>query len=291
MRTCAVLIGAVTTLAVQPMASPVTGDRVDAADTTLARARQYVAQFESTFSAVMWRERYVQEDHVLRMPRAFGAPFERLAGRRETESDILLLWIPRDTNWIAVRDVLTVDGAPPPGHARSLDATLARPDISVEDLRTLAAENARFNIGRIVHTFSEPTLALLFLSEWDRGRFAFKRRGDTRIDARRTVVYDFSERSRPTIVRDEGRDIPARGSIWIDPETGQILQTFLELNDRHTRVKGSLTVRYGPYAGFDVLVPLEMREKYTAEAGEEVRTVATYGNFRKFQTAARIIHK
>jgi hypothetical protein len=38
-------------------------------------------------------------------------------------------------------------------------------------------------------------------------------------------------------------------------------------------------------------VPLEMREIYEADGGEEVTTVAMYSDFRRFETAARIIRR
>ncbi len=293
MRMCAVLIGAVAALALcRGVVSHASISRQsDSRDDILDKARQYVARFEQTFSSVLWHEHYSQEDHVPRKFAASGAQFMQVAATRRIESDMLLLWIPREENWIAVRDVATVDGEPRAQAERRLHATLARPDASLDDLRGLAAENGKFNIGGILRTFNEPTLTLLFLGESDRGRFAFKRGSLTRIDDRPAVVYDYRERDRPTIVRDEGHDVPARGSFWIDPDTGQVLQTQLELNDRHSRITGIMTVRYGSHESFEVLVPIEMREIYKADTGEQVMTVATYTNFRKFETAARIIHK
>lgn len=291
MRMRAVVLSAFLSLALSPSLpaySRHTGGRADA----LANAQRYVADFERTFSSIMWREQYAQEDHLPRKFSTSGAQFMELAGKRQIESDMLLLWIPRDRQWIAVRDVLTVDGAPPDGTAERLGAALQRPDVSLEDLRHLAAENGRFNIGQILRTFSEPTLTLLFLDERNRDRFAFKRASDERIGGRSAAVCQFEERKRPTIIRSESRDVPARGKLWIDPQTGQILQTLLELDDRGDRITAEMTVRYGAHAEFDVLVPLEMREVYkSALTGEQVLTVATYSNFRRFQTAARIISR
>lgn len=263
-----------------------------ASDDVLTKARRYVSQFEQTFSSVLWHEQYVQEDHVPRKFTASGTQFMQLTGKRNIESDMLLLWVPREGNWIAVRDFLTVDGTPPRRKEQGLGATLDRPDVSLEDLRQLAAENGRFNIGGILRTFSEPTLTLLFLDEQNRDRFAFRRAEGDRLGDRAAVVYQFDERKRPTLIRDESRNVPARGRLWIDAATGRILQTLLELNDRYGRITAEMTVRYGEYAGFDVLVPLEMRETYKSElSGEQVMTVATYSNFRKFETAARILRK
>jgi hypothetical protein len=75
----------------------------------------------------------------------------------------------------------------------------------------------------------------------------------------------------------------------IDSATGQVLQTSLELSDAAAELKGRMTVRYGAHPKFNVLVPVEMRESYTSAAGEEITTVATYSDFRQFETAGRLI--
>jgi hypothetical protein len=93
----------------------------------------------------------------------------------------------------------------------------------------------------------------------------------------------------PTVIRQQNRDLPVRGSFWIDPATGRVLRTFLELADAAGDLRGSITVQYGPHPKFDVLVPLEMREAYTSSSGEEVTAVASYSDFRRFETAGRII--
>jgi hypothetical protein len=50
-----------------------------------------------------------------------------------------------------------------------------------------------------------------------------------------------------------------------------------------------MDVTYKANAKFDVLVLVEMRETYTSVAGEEVSTVASYGDFRRFETSGRVI--
>jgi hypothetical protein len=140
-----------------------------------------------------------------------------------------------------------------------------------------------------VHTFNEPTLVLLFLDEHYRNRFTFARNGEQLLKGQRATRYDFVERARPTIIQNGDRDVPVRGTLWIDATTGRVLQTSLELSDPSGRLHGRMTVRYGPHPRFDVLVPLEMREWYTSPSGEEVTTVATYTDFRRFETAGRLI--
>jgi hypothetical protein len=274
-----------------PPATPIeTRDTaIVATDAVLRRATAYVAKFEETLASVIWSERYEQEQRTRLKFGASGGRFSTLTGKRTLESELLLLWLPRETTWIAVRDVIAVDGVRRSDGERRARAALNGSSVSVDHLRQLADENGRYNIGQIVRTFNEPTLALVFLDEHYRHRFAFQRAKEDSIDRRRAVTYEFTERSHPTVVQDHGRDVAARGTLWIDSATGQVLQTSMELSDSAAELKGRMTVRYGAHPKFDVLVPVEMRESYTSAAGEEITTVATYSDFRRFETAGRII--
>ncbi len=255
----------------------------------LSRAADYVARFERTFAAVIWHEHYVQEDHALVRFPASGNRVSRLVGQRELQSELLLMWLPLDTSWIAVRDVVSVDGVPRPLTTRGLRTVLDASSVSVDRLKELAAENGRFNIGEIVRTFNEPTLALLFLDEHYRHRFAFKRTRQDSLGGRVIVRYDFVERTRPTVIRDQAQDVPAHGTMLVDDSSGDVLQTALELSNPQTGIHGTMTVRYEPHATFDVLVPVEMREEYSSLAGEHITAVATYSDFRRFETSGRLI--
>lgn len=269
-------------LAIGLLAGGARADADKAADAVLARAVAYVEQFEQTFSAVTWREQYEQEDRLQQRFNSSGSRAMRVAGKRSLQAQMLLVWLPRDATFITVRDVIAIDGRPRPESERPLDQLASSgSSISVTQLQAVAAENGRFNIGEIRRTFSEPTLTLTFLDSHYRYRFKFERRGDTELT--------FVEKERPTVIRSgDRRDVPARGSIWIDPDTGRITQTFMTLKEVNG-LTGSMTVRYGPYAGFDVLVPLQMDETYTSERGEEVVTRALYSDFKHFETSGRII--
>jgi len=268
-------------------AAPPTFD--DAPDATLKLAGSYVTRFVETFAAVIWREHYTQEDHAQRRFPASGTTFTQLVGRRELDSELLLLWLPRDTSWIAVRDVISVDGVARPTAQRRVQAALQSSDLSVDKLKALATENGRFNIGQIIRTFNEPTLALLFLDEHYRHRFSFRRSQREAVEGRRLATYEFVERARPTVIQDRRRDVPSHGTVTLDESTGEVLRTSLELADAIGTIRGSMTILYEPHEKFDVLVPIEMREEYASATGEHISAVATYSDFRRFETAGRVI--
>jgi len=260
----------------------------DVPDEWLRRAVDYVAQFEQTFAAVIWRERYEQEDRVRRRFGASGATTSILAGRRRLDSELLFVWLAKDVSWIAVRDVIALDGTPRPADERRLEGLLSGPAMSVAQLKQLAAQNGRFNIGQIVRTFNEPTLALLFLDDHYRDRFKFARTGEQKINGQDAVIFEFVEVGRPTVIKAHDRDLPVRGTLAVDG-TGRVLHTSMELSEPRDGLSGRMTVSYGPNPKFDVLVPMEMRETYASRLGEEVTTVATYADFRRFETTGRVI--
>lgn len=258
-------------------------------DATLRLARAYVARFERTFAAMRWHERYEQTVRQERVYGASGARTTTIADHRVLEAEMTLLRLPADRTWLSVRDVVSVDGRARAMADRTMPALTAATELSIPTLRELARENGRFNIGTIVRTFSEPTLALLFLDADHRERFRFAREGETRVEGRRVVTYAFLEQARPTVVRAGARDLPATGVVRVDAESGQVLETSLELVDPVMGLRGRMTVTYTPSARFDVLVPESMQESYASKTGETVAADALYSNFRRFETAGRLV--
>jgi hypothetical protein len=266
--------------------APVSAPTSNADDALLDLAAAYVAQFEQTFAAVVWRERYEQEYRATRRFNASGGSFMTVVDRRVLDSELLFVWLPADGSWITVRDVIAVDGRARAD--RRLPSLLNR-SVSPGELRALARENGRFNIGNIVRTFNEPTLPLLFLDERHRRNFSFTRDGAEDVAGRAAVRFQFVERGRPTVIQQDARDLPAAGSIWIEKDTGRVLIATVGLADAAGQLRGAFTVRYGPHPRFDVLVPLDMQERYTSRSGEEITGAAAYSEFRRFETGTRLI--
>ena len=106
------------------------------------------------------------------------------------------------------------------------------------------------------------------------------------LDGRPGWLIEFRERQRPTLVRTpEGRDQASRIVALVDIQTGEVLQTVLTWE----RVEGMISVYYGQAHGIPVPVPIRMAERYVTRGGALVAGEATYTNFRRFETSARII--
>jgi hypothetical protein len=255
----------------------------------LVAAGAYVEQFERTFSSVVWHERYRQEVRTERRFASSGARSTVLTGRRTLDSEMFFLWLPLDASWITVRDVVAVDGRTSAAADRRLQALLAGNEVSTRQLRVLAVENGRHDIGHIQRSFTEPTLVLLFLDPHYRQRFSFTPGAAGGARGRRMATWDFVELGRPTVIRNRDQDMPARGSLTVDTATGRILETRLELRVPGAMLTGEATVRFAAHPRFDVLVPIEMRERYESASGEHITTVAAYADFRRFETAGRLV--
>lgn len=241
-------------------------DRTDPElDSVLARASEYVAAYSRQLSAVVAEEEYRQ---------ASG----RLV--RHLVSDFLLVQIPGSEGWLPFRDVFEVDGV----QVRDRDDRLkklfldAPPDRAAENAKTILEESARYNIGIVRRNVNVPTLALMFVHPEYISGFTFRKGGESTVDGVRVWEVNYREVGRPTIIRtDNHNDLPASGTLWIEPVSGRIVRTRLEAS------VASITVTYQPREELSGLwVPIRMQEIY-GSGSTQVDATATYSRFRRFQ--------
>ena len=266
-------------------------------DELLNRASSYVAEYERGFSTIVSEERYVQ--------RLSGS------GVRETRhlrSDLILMSA-GESGWIIFRDVYDVDG-----HAvrdrddRVLKLLLNPPPDAYAQAMRVAEEGARFNIGPMQRTINTPTVALMFLRRELLPRSEFRIIGRASERGVAAVLLRFQERGLPRIVNTSD-GAAARGRFWVDPATGRVLKSELELDS--AGMHAFIVVTYEPQAKLDLWVPASMVERYRMEtpsgsiAARDLRDgastssvstltvegTATYGNFRRFSVDVTTIIK
>ena len=248
----------------------------------LARAGDYVVRFEHDLSTIVGEERYTQDvvggDGVL---------------HRDLVSDLLLLRPSGSDRYVQFRDVFEVDGRT----VRNRDERLLRlaASQSAASAAQIATESARYNIGDIERTINVPLLPLMFLLPDNQWRFKFTLEKPATAQAApgglpdsphfsvstEVWVVEYHEVERRTLIRkNDGRDMPARGRFWIEPQSGRILMSELVAEDR--AVHSKIDVSYQSEPLLDLLVPIEMRESYW-RTGERTRIEATaaYGRFRR----------
>ena len=244
----------------------------------------YVAEYQRQLTSVLADEVYTQR--ILRQ-----SPPEDTPRARRMESEIFFMFAPGTRSWMTIRDVIAVDGRP------VADRPEIRTALSTRSATDVAAAfktyNSRFNLGRTFRNFNEPTLSLLPLDVNHRPRFSFKRTKVEREGSDVFVTLSFTEKETPTIIRDakHGR-IFSKGELVVDAATGRIRRATLEAKTSEVTLK--LTTTYSVDARLGVWVPAEFREEYERKSdsrtadSELVMCEASYSNYRRFETSARI---
>ena len=246
-------------------------------ETVVGRAFDYVERFQRDFGSMVAEERYEQ---VLRQ----ASGFARGDTRRVLRSDFLLVNVPGQ-GWTPFRDVFEVDGREVRDRQDRLTTLFlgGTTDSALDQARRIMDESARYNIGVGTRNINVPTLALMFLSPDVRGGMRFTEgRADRAADGR---VIEFTEARRPTVITTTGgRDLPARGRIWVDEATGTVTRTELQAED--TGVEAVVTVAFQRDEALGMWVPRRMEDRFRRRGDTaEVRGVATYTRFRRFQVS------
>jgi hypothetical protein len=234
----------------------------------LARASAYVATFVDKFSSVVAEETLVQE---MTIPHR----------KRTLRSDYLFVRFPEERSWTSFRDVFEVDGKPVRDHEERLTKLFLQP--SADSQRRIAAittASARYNLLDI-GTINHPLLAMAFLQDVYQPRFRFILAGLDKGVGPKVRRVQFQEFRTPTIIRgNSNADVFTRGLAWIHEDTGQVVKTELRIGPQNAPISVITVFKLDEALGIDV--PAEMRDWYPDRSGE-VRGVATYGRYRRFE--------
>jgi hypothetical protein len=255
-------------------------------DVLLARLSAYLLDYETKVFELAAEEQYKQW-----VKRRSGWGGDTVA-RRNLTSTYFLVRLPTGQAWFGFRDVTRVDGHDARRQGRSMEQLLGERTVSAYDeAMAIVRENAKYNIGNIYRTINVPLQALDLLHPENRTRFDFSAAGQERVGGQDTEVIAFQERSVPTLVSDGfGGELLAHGRVWVDPATGAVFRTELGFNGASSLFlkESKIRVDYRRDPKLQVLVPSEMEETYGFEI-EVLHGEATYRNYRKFQTEARMV--
>ena len=263
-----------------------------ALEAVLARAGAYVLDLQQQLAGIVAEEHYVQNVRASGVPgftARSGLPSER---HRELKSDLLLVRPVGADRWVQFRDVFEVDGRPVRDRNQRLMKLFVTPSsATANQAEQIANESSRYNIGNLQRTVNLPVLALAILEPRQQSRFVFKRieKGGaapvrSAVAAATTVwVIGYREVESQTMIRTTNlRDMPARGRFWIEPDSGQVLASELIAED--LALTGAITVGYEREPTLNVMVPIQMKERYDLRRGPSpVTGEANYGSFRQFQ--------
>jgi hypothetical protein len=252
----------------------------------MKRVEHYVAGYGEQASIVVCTERYDQQAQGSGM----GPD-----GARTLVSDFALVYAGAIRGWLGFRDVLEVDGHRVSDREDRLARVLMGSEGRFDEARRVSDESARYNIGAILRTFNVPTAALFFFTPDNHDRFKF---------TARTVAPDgtweiaFKETDRPTLIRTpDGYSVPSSGTIWVDPQTGTIVRTRLQIEtlagrgDRAQHGQGHIDVVYRRVEALNMWLPASMDEFFEVslkQVFDRVSGHAEYSNYRQFTTSVRI---
>ncbi len=266
-----------------------------ALDAVLALATKYVVDYPQALSGVVSEESYVQTwRRGSRMPEV-----------RTLRSDVLLTRPPGGSRFLFFRDVFDVDGRQVRERDERLLQLFLSPSASTSlQVVRILAESARYNIGEIPRTINTPTLALVFLDPQYRARFRFERVTDRVAETVRGLPADeeantarftppeglwvvaYQEIGRDSLIASgAGGNLHASGRYWIEPATGRIVMTEMQLGN--PALTALVDVRYDLEPGVGFFVPVAMRERYRdLRRNGVVEGTALYSRVRRFQVTS-----
>jgi VWFA-related protein len=237
----------------------------------LSRVAEYVDSYQRAFSAVVAEEIYDQTTR---------------GGRVRLRSDFLLVRPDTTSTWVSFRDVFEVDGAPVrdrDDRLRKLFLERTNTELRAQ-LAAIRAESARYNIGPVERNVNVPMFPFAIVRADNQMRFRFKlgKKGDT--DGVETRRIEYEERAHPTLVASRnGKELPVNGWFLLDPLTGAIVETGMELEDAGMKARYTVKFRRDPSLG--LWAPASMDELYltTLRGDVQMQAKATYSRFRRFQ--------
>jgi hypothetical protein len=240
--------------------------------------RQYVADYEKNFAFIVADEWYQQ------VQRDQGG---RVQLDRVLKSEVFLTFLEADGEWIAVRDVMEVDGKPVTNRDRLRDL-LAKGGQFRGIAKQVIESNARYNIGSVSRNFNEPTLPLLLFETRRASSVEFDRKKVSREGPLTIATLSFSEREAGTIVGGPRGPAPAKGTFVIDAASGTVRETTFEI--KHSDIRASLKTQYERDPKLDLWLPATFIERYerTKDLKEVIECEAKYSNYRRFETAWKI---
>jgi hypothetical protein len=228
-----------------------------ALDVTLKAAAAYLDRYPTDAAGVVLEEDYSQQLHTTTVT------------TRHLKSDVLIM-ADRGVGWIEFRDVFEVDGKPVRDRDDRLAKLFAQPTADADQqARRVVAEGVRFNLDAVVggrrvsRTLNMPTAAMWFLRGANQPRSSFSRGGTATVADRKVAVVDFKETAKPRLIKTNS-DAAARGTFWIDIETGAVLRSSLRLTNARDELRsdGTIKVDYGPDPLVKVWLPRAMDEHY-----------------------------
>jgi hypothetical protein len=271
-------LASIVAIAVAILAQPPT------TDVLRARLALYLTDYEPRLSELMADEHLVQEN--TRGVRRTGGLGPR--EYRTIHSEVAFIALPGDAGWLGFRRVTKVGGKAVKDEAASLNTALtsgAQDDYS--RARAMLADSARHNLGT-PRTTNLPNLPLELLHQRNAHRFTVRVDGQQHVRGKRTTRLVFVEMVSPTIIQSHsGVDMQSTVTAFVEPD-GRLWRADVTTVDR-LKFEHLVSVEFQQHRELGLLVPVTMHETFFAGDNRNAWGDATYRNYRRFQTSARIV--
>lgn len=268
-----------------PGSSHAPGTGPTAVDGVRARLDAYLEAYESELASLVATETLEQKTS-----HRFARPKQIKAEKRTLVSEVAFVALPETPGLLGFRRVAQVNGVALKDEGPSVQELLQQlPGGRVS--RELLEQGARHNLG-LPRSTNFPSLPVELLHPRHRARFAHWLDRPERIRGTPVSVLIANEVATPTLLRsDRGEPFPSRVTAWVDAE-GRLLRAEVRLLHGDAHLAGytpSVRVDFTRHPGLEMLVPTSMHEQFFVEHLLSGTGVAAYTNFRRFQTAARLL--
>ena len=245
----------------------------------------YLIEYETQLSSVVADERFEQNIYGL------GAGSRTQAAT--LESEVSFIRLPGGAEWLGFRDVKRVNFKRLKQSGPSVSDVLTSPAGDMTKARAIANASAKHNLG-LPRTINVPTAPLDIIHPAHRNAHRYELAGRAAIRGTPTMIVVFTEVTRPTLVREpDGDDLISSGRIWIEPETGVVwrVEWVYQAERRYARAPAPprLRVDFERHPDLGFMVPRLMTEIFSTTPRTRGEGRATYRNFRRFGTGARLV--
>lgn len=257
----------------------------------LDRMAAYFRSYEAQLTAITADERYEQNEQRTGWTRGRGGRIAPPLMRR-LDSEVAFVRLPGSGEWAGFRDVRRVDGRTTTGGSSRLTELMARGSTAFEQAAAITMASSKHNLGT-PRTTNMPTVPLEVIHPRHRERFTHRLDGSETVRGARAQRVIFEEVGRPTIIqRPNGGDVKSSAVAWVELDSGRVWRAEVVFQDwgasAPTRNDVRLRVEFAIDRRLQTMVPIEMREVFYVPGGRGEGN-ATYRNFKRFETGARIV--
>lgn len=254
-----------------------------------SRLHAYLLAYEPKLSELIADERMLQRNEPLRETQRDEPP----TFQRALQSEVAFVALPGAAGWLGFRHILKVGNeavADSTGSLREVLSSGAKDDFS--KAKEMLADSARFNLGE-PRTINLPNLPLEMLHPRHLNRFSVRIAGRETVRGKQTTRLVFVETFSPTIITaTDGGQMRSIVTAWVETTNGRLWRADVVTRDTRpdaAAFDNRVSVSFREHESLGLMVPQAMREEFWAGTGRRAWGEASYSNYRRFQTSARIL--